>query len=186
MSIMNKELARGSCDCKKSDTETISIAYPIEKSWEGKYFLGQTELLVFGKGTNAWGALCNPPCAATNLYVSQATISNFSDSPITAEIWFNVNPMEMSGCSSIISPSDTSICPPPKNMVKIRCGQFIYETPTGGLNVYDRIVPPNSTLSMEKDGKFVFPPGGNYLVFLTAPSCHELFEARIAFGWWEE
>ncbi len=166
--------------------EQACIPYPTYTSMEGKYFLGQTELLALGQGTHAWGELCNPPCGNINLYVSFVGISNFSDEPLTAEIWFNASPLDMGTFSSRVTAANTALCPPPRNQVKIRSGQFGCETPTGGINAYDRIVPPYSTLSMDKDGKFIFGPGGNYLVFLSAPSCRKLVEARISFGWWED
>lgn len=166
--------------------EEASIPYPVYTSMQGKYFLGQTELLTLGQGSHAWGQLYNPPCSDVKFYVSFVSISNFSDHPITAEIWFNANPLEMGVYSSSVSPANTSLSPLPKNQVKIKSGQFVCDYPTGGVNVYDRIVPPQSTLAMDKDGKFIFGSPGNYTVFLKSPSCHMLAEARIAFGWWED
>lgn len=166
--------------------EQASIPYSTYVAMQGKYFLGQTELLTLGQGTYAWGELCNPLSGTNNLYVSFVGISNFSDVPLIAEIWFNANPLDMGAFSSRVTSANTALFPPPKNQVRIRSGQFGCETPTGGINAYDRIVPPHSTLSMDKDGRFIFGPGGNYLVFLKAPCCSKLVEARISFGWWED
>jgi len=44
---------------------------------------------------------------------------------------------------------------------------------------------PQSTISDEKDGKIIIPPGGSFMVFLISPGMGST-AARIAFGWWED
>lgn len=46
-------------------------------------------------------------------------------------------------------------------------------------------VPPFSTIVGEEDGKYIFSPGGSFVLFLEKTSSG-LATARIAFGWWEE
>jgi len=58
-------------------------------------------------------------------------------------------------------------------------------TPSGGVNILDRIVPPNTTLVSEEDGKIIIPPGGNVLMFLKS-SAGKTIEGIVAFGWWEK
>lgn len=57
--------------------------------------------------------------------------------------------------------------------------------PTSGVNVFDRLVGPIGTLASEDEGKWIIPPGGNFIVFLVSPGA-ELIKAIIACGWWEE
>jgi len=58
-------------------------------------------------------------------------------------------------------------------------------TPECGINVYERIVPPNTTLVGEEDGKFIESPRGNYIVVIKSSSS-KLDKAIVAFGWWEK
>lgn len=38
-----------------------------------------------------------------------------------------------------------------------------------------------------EQGKFIFPPGGSFLIFLSNPEMPQLeASGRVAFGWWEE
>ena len=48
-----------------------------------------------------------------------------------------------------------------------------------------RIVPPQSTLVSDEDGKFIFPSGGSFVILLISPN-HESVKAEIAFGWFEK
>ena len=56
--------------------------------------------------------------------------------------------------------------------------------PKNGVNVYERIVPPMTTLVGEEDGKFIEPPGGNYVLVIKSSSS-KLDKVIVAFGWWE-
>jgi len=43
------------------------------------------------------------------------------------------------------------------------------------------------TIADEEVGKFIFPPGGSFIIFLSNPETpNELAQGRVAFGWWEE
>lgn len=50
---------------------------------------------------------------------------------------------------------------------------------------FRRIVPPQSTLTSDEDGKFIFPPGGSFIIFLISPN-NEIIESEVAFGWFEK
>jgi hypothetical protein len=91
----------------------------------------------------------------------------------------------MGALAQKVSPADTALVPLPKNKVNIRYVQSTTEVPQGGVNVFDRIVPPNGTLVSEEDGKLIEPPGGNYVVFLRSTSSQPV-KVIVAFGWWEE
>ena len=71
--------------------EAVNIPVSLFKSMQGKYFVGQTETLWVGNGSNAWAGLVNPCNSDVNLYANVFTISNFSDEYLTAEIWLNTN-----------------------------------------------------------------------------------------------
>jgi hypothetical protein len=165
--------------------EVVSIPVSLFKSMQGRYFVGQTETLLVGRGLNAWAGLVNPCNSGVNLYVNVFTISNFSDDYLTAEIWLNTNSPEKWSVSHKISPTDTALKVLPKNKVNIRFVQSTSETPQNGVNVYERIVPPNTTLVSEEDGKFIEPPGGNYVLVIKSSSS-KLSKVIVAFGWWEK
>jgi hypothetical protein len=74
--------------------------------------------------------------------------------------------------------------PNPEHKVLLQYVQSTDETPSGGVNILDRIVPPDTTLVSEEDGKIIVPPGGNVLLFLRSSS-GETINAIIAYGWWE-
>lgn len=165
--------------------EVVSIPVSLFKSIKGKYFVGQTETLWVGNGANAWAGLVNPRNSDVNLYANVFTISNFSDEYLTAEIWLNTNFPEKGRVSKKISPTNTAIKPLPKNKVDIRFVESTNVVPKNGVNVYERIVPPNTTLVSEEDGKFIESPGGNYVVVIKSSSS-KLDRVIVAFGWWEK
>ncbi|MGI1659443.1 MAG: DUF6143 family protein [Desulfitobacterium sp.] len=171
----------------KNPFEVVSIPNSLSKSLQGKYFAGQTESLIFSNTTNAWGALINPVGSGVNLFANVYTISNFSDKPFVVQIWFNSNPPGPGTVSTKVSPANTALIPPPVPKVQIQFNQNVNGVPLGGVNVFDRVVPPGTTLVSEEDGKFIFPSGGSWVIFLTSPSSLETtFSAIVAFGWWEE
>lgn len=167
--------------------EVVSIPNPLNKSLQGKYFAGQTELLTFSNTTNAWGALINPRNSGVDLFANVYTVTNLSENPFLVQIWFNPDPPGTGSVSSKVSPANTALVPPPVPKVQIQYNQNVSGIPLGGVNVFDRIVPPGSTLASEEDGKFIFPSGGKWVLFLTALSpVAASYSAIIAMGWWEE
>ncbi len=153
----------------KRPFEVVSIPNPLSKSLQGKYFAGQTESLTFSNTTNAWGALINPICSGVNLYANVFTVSNLSDTPFLLQIWFKKNLPGAGTTSKMVSPANTALVRPPVTKVEIQFDQNVNGIPHGGINVFDRIVPPGTTLASEEDGKFIFPSGGNWVLFLTSP-----------------
>ncbi len=165
--------------------EVVSIPVSLFKSMQGKYFVGQTEVLRVGNGSNAWAGLINPDNSSVNLYTNVFTISNFSDDYLTAEIWLNTNFPRKASVAHKISSTNTALKPLPKNKVDIRFVESTTIAPEDGVNVYERIVPPKTTLVGEEDGKFIEPRGGNYVVFIKSSSS-KLDKVIVAFGWWEK
>lgn len=163
--------------------KVVSIPNPLYKSQKGKYFVGQTQTLTFGPGTNAWGGLVNPKNSGVNLFVNVYTITNFSGYPFPSKVYFNTFPPGHPLTSRLVSPSNTTRVSIPK--VKIQFVRSTTGNPTGGTNVFLREVSPRTTLVSEEDGKFIIPPGGSFILFLGGhPS--GIVKARLAFGWWEE
>lgn len=165
--------------------EVVSLPVSLFKSMQGKYFVGQTETLWVGNGSNAWAGLVNPCNSDVNLYANVFTISNFSDDYLTAEIWINTSFPEKGRVSHKISPTNTTLKPLPKNKINIRFIESTTIVPESGVNVYERIVPPNTTLVGEEDGKFIESPGGNYVVVIKSSSS-KFDKVIVAFGWWEK
>lgn len=56
--------------------------------------------------------------------------------------------------------------------------------PQDGINIYERIVPPHTTLVGEEDGKFIELPDGNYTLIIKTSSSNTI-RVIVAFGWWE-
>ena len=169
----------------RKPVEVVCIPNTLEKSLQGKYFAGQTEPLIIGKGYNAWGGLINPECSTVNLFNTVVTITNFSKTPFLAQFWVNATPPGSGTVSDMVSPANTSLFPPPKPEVQIKFVQSVRGNPVGGVNIFSRLVPPETTLVREDNGKLIFPPGGSLVIILICPG-PKLIEADIAFGWWEE
>ena len=165
--------------------QAVNIPNPLYKSLQGKYFIGRTPTLFLNHCRHAWAALVNPEDSCRTLFFNVFTVSNFSSNIITAQLWLNTNPPGNPSVSSLISPTDTALCPIPENRVLLQYEQSTKGVPCGGVNIFDRIVPPNTTLVSEEDGKIIIPPGGNVLLFLKS-SGMETTHAIVAFGWWEE
>lgn len=165
--------------------KVVNIPVSLFKSIQGKYFVGQTKTLLVGNGSNAWAGLVNPHNSNVNLYTNVFTISNFSDDYLTAEIWLNAILPPKISVSKKISPSNTTLNPLPKNKVDIRFIESTTIVPKNGVNVYERIVPPNTTLVGEEDGKFIASPDGNYMIVIKSSSSKR-DKVIVAFGWWEK
>ncbi|MCT8977137.1 DUF6143 family protein [Clostridium sp. CX1] len=164
--------------------KVVNIPISLFESKQGKYFVGQTETLLVGNGANAWAGLVNPRDSGINLYANVFTISNFSNDYLTAEIWLNTDLPEKGRISTKVSPTNTALKPLPRNKVDILFIKSTTMVPEKGINVYKRIVPPNTTLVSEEDGKFIEPPGGNYMLIIKSSSS-KLDKVVVAFGWWE-
>lgn len=166
-------------------SKAVNIPNPLYQSLQGRYFVGQTEHIRFGKGKNAWGGLVNPFKSDVNLFVNAFTITNHSNQPFEAEIWFNPIPPGKPMISKNVTPANTAFSPLPKPEVKIAYAEFVEGFPRKGVMAFRRIVPPQSTLASDEDGKFIFPPGGSFILFLVSPN-NEILQAEVAFGWFEK
>lgn len=165
--------------------EVVSLPVPLFKSIEGRYFVGQTDSIKVGNGLSVWAGLVNPYKSNVNLYANVFTVSNFSNEYLVAEVWLNIDFPKESKTSHKVSPTNTALRPLSQNKVDIKFIESTAEAPKCGINVYERIVPPNTTLVAEEDGKFIEAPGGNYTIVIKSQGSKES-EAIVAFGWWEK
>lgn len=168
-------------------TQVASMPYDLYLSLQGKYFVGYADELKFGKGTSAWAGLMNPINSGVNLHVYVWTVTNIGLSPIRAQIWFNSNPPGYPTESDLVTPANTALCPLPQPKIKLYTANNVLGEPIGGVKAFVRRALPEVTISDEEDGKFIFPPGGSFLIFLSNPETPtDYAEGRVAFGWWEE
>ncbi|WP_394237030.1 DUF6143 family protein [Niallia oryzisoli] len=165
--------------------KAVNIPNPLYQSVQGRYFVGQTEHICFGKGKNGWGGLVNKYKSDVDLFVNAFTITNHSDQPFEAEIWFNPIPPGKPIISRNVTPANTALSPLPKPKVKIAYSECVEGLPRKGVMAFRRIVPPQSTLTSDEDGKFIFPPGGSFIIYLLSPT-NEIIQAEVAFGWFEK
>lgn len=87
--------------------------------------------------------------------------------------------------SKNVTSANQAISPLPKPEVKIEFAEHVSGFPKQGVNAFKRIVPPQSTLASDEDGKFIFPSGESFGIFLVSPN-DEYIEAEVAFGWFEK
>lgn len=167
--------------------QTVDIPQELYQSLKGKYFVGYADELAFGRGTNAWARLYNPPDSGVNLHVNVWTVSDVVDSTFRAQFWFNADPPGIPVNSDLVTPSNTAITPLPRPKIKLQYADNVIGEPEGGIKAFVRRAQPETTLVDTENGKFIFPPGGSFLVFLSNPeSPRTATSGRIAFGWWEE
>lgn len=167
--------------------KTVDIPIELYKSLRGEYFIGYADNLVFGKGTNAWARLFNPPDSGVNLHVNVWTVTDIAESTFRAQFWFNSVPPGVPVTSQFVTPSNTAIEPLPRNRIFLQYTTMVQGDPFGGIKAFVRRGQPETTLVETENGKLIFPPGGSFLVFLSNPETPELeASGRIAFGWWEE
>lgn len=165
--------------------QVVSLPNPYVKSLAGKYFVGQTEELILVEGRYSWGGLINPVDSGVRLFANVFTVTNLSDESIKARIWLNPDLPGDGEMATRVSPSNTSRQSLPQPEVELRYEESTMFLPSGGVNIFDREVPPFSTIVAEEDGKYIFFPGGKFVLSLEKATSGPA-KAIIAFGWWEE
>lgn len=170
-----------------SSKYNVAVPINLAKSLEGKYFVSSSANLIFGRETSAWARLYNPVNSGVFLHVAVWTVSNVSQSTYRAQVWFNSNPPGIPKKSSQVTPSNFALNPLPRPKTYLQYASAVPGNPTDGVKAYERIGQPESTMADDEEGKFIFPPGGSFLIFLSNPETPQLAAAgKIAFGWWEE
>jgi len=166
---------------------TVSVPINLAKSLEGKYFVGYADDLSFGKGTSAWARLYNPIDSGVNLHVTVWTVTDISESPFRAQIWFNTNPPGVPIESTLVTPANLAFYPLPYSKIKLQSASNVQGEPIGGIKAFVRRGQPETTVVDDEQGKFIFPTGGSFLIFLSNPeSPNVIASGRIAYGWWQE
>lgn len=167
--------------------QVASMPYALYLSLQGKYFVGYADELEFGNGRNAWAGLINPNYSGVNLHVYVWTVTNIGESPIRAQIWFNSDLPGHPTVSELVTPANTALCPLPKPRIRLLKASNVIDEPEDGVKAFVRRALPEVTIADEEVGKFIFPPGGSFAIFLSNPETpHEAGAGRVAFGWWEE
>ena len=170
----------------KQPKEVIVLSDAVYHSYLGEYYLGQTDMITFGGGYNAWGGLINPVGSNVNMFLNAYTISNFSNQPLTAEGWLSSVLPGKAKVSTYYAAGNQSIIPPPMPKVKIQSANFVLNKPTGGTYTFVRRVEPDETLTKHDfQGMYIIPPGSSFALFFLSPG-KEQVQTRVAFGWWEE
>ena len=158
----------------------------LYKSMQGKYFVGLSRE-EFGRGKHAWAGLFNPPDSGVLLFVNVFTVSDVSEVPFSFQVWLNAVVQGPARLTDMQSPSNVAICPLPKPQVQFLFAENVDAEPLGGTLIFGRRCPAETTVVSEEDGKFILPPGGNFLINLLPPEESEnKILGRIAYGWWEE
>lgn len=170
-----------------SMNKTVDVPIELYKSLQGKYFVGYADNLTFGNGKSAWGALYNPKCSGVNLHVNVWTVADISEAPFRAQFWFNSNPPGTPAISDLVTPANLTIKPLPEPKIRIESASDVTGEPCGGVKAFVRRGQPGTTLVENENGKFIFPPGGSFLIYLSLPEDPDVSASgRLAFGWWEE
>ena len=165
----------------------INIPIVLAKSIEGKYFSGNAYDISFGEATKGWARLYNPPDSGVNLFVNVWTVSDIFSTSFRAQIWFNSTPPGLIQESESVTPTNTTIIPPPKPKTRVQFGVGAKGFPTGGVLAFGYSGLAGTTVGEELQGRQIFPPGGSFTVFLSNPENPTLPAiGTVAFGWWEE
>lgn len=171
---------------RRQPQEVVVLSDAVYHSYLGEYFLGQTDMIAFGGGFNAWGALVNPADSNVNMFLNAYTISNFSNQPVTAEGWLDSMLPGNIQVSNHVAAGNQALIPTPWPWVMIQNASYITNIPTGGTYTFTRRVEPSATLTKHDfQGMYIIPPGGSFALFFLSPDKGKV-NARVAFGWWEE
>jgi hypothetical protein len=171
-------------DRREQPEEIVDLTSAGWNSRQGRYFIGQTGELQLGQFYNAWGGIVNPCHSGVNLYFDIFTVTNYTDSNFTAEIWLNSKPP--SGALFLpVVPSNQSDLQPQRPKAHMMQADYIKEKLDGGINIFDRIVTSNSTLvSDSHQGSIILGPGETFSILLKSQGCRAT--ATIVLTWWEE
>jgi len=176
-----------SCTFPNPITQVADMPYALYLSLQGKYFVGYAPDVQFVKGKYGWAGLVNPVHSRVNLHVYVWTVTNFGESPLNAEIWFNTNIPEDTVISEFVSPANTAIRPLLPLKVRILQANNIRNRPQCGDRISVKKVLPEVTIVGEEVGRFIFPPGGSFSILLyNVEASNQSGIANLAFGWWEE
>lgn len=162
------------------------MPYALYLSLQGNYFLGSTDELLFGNGSNAWAGLFNPYNSGANLHLYFWGVSNTGDSPIRAQIWLNTDPPGRPTRVASVTPSNTALYPQPRTSIEFLQASNVIGDPEGGVKAFVRRAPAKTTISDVEVGKFIMPPGGSFVITLGSPEApNEPGGATVGLAWFE-
>lgn len=164
-------------------SEVVNLAYRVEQSFLGRYYIGHTSYLTIDPCLGVYGALYNPRDSRVNVFINTFTVSNFSGTPFESQVWINSTPFGTTMASSDVSPANTAAPASPPSAVLISA-QNLLEGPWDGTSLFSRLTEANSTVVGNYYGKIIIPPGGSFLIYLN-PADRQI-KTDIALGWWEE
>jgi len=168
-------------------TQVAAMPYALYLSLQGKYFIGSTNILQFGNGSSAWVGLYDPINSGVNLHLYSWLVSNTGPSPIRAQIWFNSNPPGQPTLVLNVTPGNTTLAHTPQAKIQMYQATNVTGEPVGGVKAFVRRAPSGDTIGDEEVGKFIFPPGGSFVIFLSNPEAPgEPASATVSLTWWEE
>lgn len=174
------------CACRAS-TQISVIDDSLYHSLQGQYFVGNTESMTVTNNSSAWAGLVNPIDSGVNLFVNVWTVSNFGNTQIQAQIWFDSAVPNGSEKSCFVTSSNMAIRPVPRPKVQIvkAFGSSVLP-PSIGIKAFERVIPSGQTVAEEENGKFIMPPGRNFAIFLTGAGISAAVpNVSVAYGWWE-
>jgi hypothetical protein len=163
----------------------VNLTNSLNKSLQGKYFLGETDQLNPTDSNRTWAALINPPHSGVNLYFGMYVLSNLSDDKLVSQICFCSNLPTHGKQSHEVSTANLAFHPSPLPHGQIQFGSSLDTTHLAATPVSTRVIPSYSSVSSEKDGHWIIGPGKAILFTLTSSMDHPS-PAVISFGWWEE
>ena len=165
--------------------QVVAIPNSLYRSVKGRYFAGQTEMLTFGNGVNAWAGLTNGRNSNIDGFVNTFTFTNFSDLAFTAQICLRASSPYKAMTSPLYAPTNSAIIPAPIPRIKIKYLAAPNLMLNDGINVYQRIIPTKATVVVEDDGKSIIGPCEAFSLLLIGSSSTYI-DAVVAFGWFEE
>lgn len=161
----------------------VALDFPLYQSNKGLYFIGQTPILN-GESQNALALLCNPSDSGRLIYVNAITLTNLSDENLAAEFYLMAK-FDHGKKSDLVSSTNTAICPISKPVGTIKYFLPPVPTPTNGVSIFSRIVPPHSTLVVD-GGQIILGERQSLSIFIGG-FCPVSFDGiRFAFGWSEK
>jgi hypothetical protein len=171
---------------QSNHTEVVMESIETLKSREGKYFIGYCEV-SFEQGAGAWVRIYNPINSRVNLYVSQWTIMDFSQTPYLAELWLNAIPSGSPVTINTIIASNTSVLPLPESKMRLQSVSNAMGIPIGGLKTMMRKGMPGSMMLGRERGKYILSPGGSFLIWISElGAATSKTSGCIMLEWWEE
>lgn len=163
----------------------VDLTNPLNKSLQGKCFIGETDQLQPTDSNRTWAALINPPHSGVNLYFNVYVLSNLSDDKLVSQICFCSSLPTPGKQSHEVSTANLAFHPTPLPHGQIHFGSALDTSTLAAIPVSTRVIPSYSSVTGEKGGHWIIGPGKAILFTLTGSMDHSA-PAVISFGWWEE